>query len=324
MRRRFEDHTERVLYLRSIPVAAMLPPETLHVIASQLREREFPSGTPIQREGEPVTSMHLFVAGRVKLLRDGAEVGALAPPQSLGFLGILARGEASYDAIAAEETRSLELKTSALLEVMEDHFALYLASLRYVAERLLAELSELPAEVLSLPFTDAPAPVHELDLVERIFFLRTLGAFSRANVNALTVMSRGLVERRCPAGQVLWRVGEPPGAVAMIVSGTMSCETADGAKSFRYGRSTIAGGVEGLADRPRWFTATAETPLVFLEGHTDKLLDVLEDNAAMAAEFLAALATYLQLVVSKKIAAGQSTIGVPRNVSSLGAVPVGV
>jgi CRP-like cAMP-binding protein len=323
MRRRFEDHTERVLYLRSIPVAATQPANVLHVIASQLHEREFEKGAAIQREGEPVTSLHLFVAGKVKLLRGGAEVGALAPPQSIGFLDILARGEATYDAITDEPTRSLELKASALLEVMEDHFSLFTAALRYVGERLLAELFDLPSEALSLPFTEEPEPPHELDLVERIFYLRKISAFARANVNALTVMSRGLIERRYEPGEVLFRSGEPSGPAPMVVSGRILCKTPDGTKTFRYGPGTIAGGIESLADRPRWFTATAETRLVVLEGNTDKLLDVFEDNFVMAADFLAAVSTYLKMILSRKVAAGQSTLGVLRDVSALGAVPVG-
>jgi CRP-like cAMP-binding protein len=323
MPRRFEDHTERVLYLRSIPVAATQPADVLHVIASQLQPCEFEAGAAVQKEGSPVLSMHLFVGGKVKLLRGGVEVGELAPPQSLGFLGILARGEASYDAIASEPTRSLELRTSALIEVMEDHFSLFVAALRYVAERLLAELMELPSEALSLPFTDEPEPPHALDLVERIFYLRQIGAFSRANVNALTVMSRGLTERRYAPGDVLFRAGEPSGPAPMLVSGRLRCTTPDGARSFRYGPGTIAGGVESLAERPRWFDAVAETRVVVLEGHTDKLLDIFEDNFAMAIEFLAAVSSYLQLVLGRKIAAGQSTLGVPRDVSQLGAVPVG-
>jgi CRP-like cAMP-binding protein len=323
MRRRFEDHTERVLYLRSIPVAATQPAAVLHVIASQLREREYEKGAAVQREGEPVTSMHLFVGGKVQLLRGGAPVGTLTPPQSLGFLGILARGEASYDAIAAEPTRSLELTTSALLEVMEDHFSLYSAALKYVAERLLAEMSELPTEALALPFTDDPEPPRELDLVERIFYLRKIAAFAHANVNSLTVMSRRLVERRYAPGDVLFRVGDPSGLAPMIVSGYVRCTSGDGKKTFRYGPGTIVGGVESLADRPRWYTAVAETRLVILEGRTDTLVDLFEDNFIMAGDFLAAVSSYLQVILARKIAAGQSTLGVMRDVSSLGAVPVG-
>lgn len=42
-----------------------------------------------------------------------------------------------------------------------------------MAERLLAELMELPSEALGLPYKDEPMPESlELDLVERIFFLR--------------------------------------------------------------------------------------------------------------------------------------------------------
>src|SRR5262249_5733375 len=152
-------------------------------------------------------------------------------------------------------------------------FSICIATLRYLGERLLAELAEVPGETLSLPFADEPAPERALDLVERIFYLRRLGGFSRSNVNALTALSRTRVERRFELGEVGLRAGEPARAWQGIVSGRLACATPDG-KRFCYGPGTIAGGIETLADRPRWFTATAETKLVTLEGDTDRLFDV--------------------------------------------------
>ena len=43
--------------------------------------------------GEPIMAMEFLMEGKLSLVRGGHEIGTLAPPQSLGFLGILARGE---------------------------------------------------------------------------------------------------------------------------------------------------------------------------------------------------------------------------------------
>ena len=45
-------------------------------------------------------------------------------------------------------------RADALLDIMEDHSEMFFASLRYVAERLLAELKELPEEALNLQVGD--------------------------------------------------------------------------------------------------------------------------------------------------------------------------
>ena len=323
--RRIFDITERIIYLRSIPVAAALPPAVLHVLAGYMRERSFAVGHELLREGDPIESLILFTEGGVRLTRQGKAVGELVAPQTLGFLGILARGDSPYDARIEKETRALELRADALLEVMEDHFDFFAASIRYVAERLLQEVQELPEAALNLPFQDEPMPLEEeLDLVERIFFLRKIGAFSNANVNALAVVANQVVERRFGPGELLWRAGDPSVHSLMIVSGTVACASAGRTKRFRYGPGTIVGGVEGLAGQPHWYDVVTETPVLALEAHSDKLLDLFEENYAMAMDFMAALAGYLQHIINQKLAQGVTgVVAVPRDVSSLGAVPVG-
>ena len=41
---------------------------------------------------------------------------------------------------------------------------------------------------------------------------------------------------------------------------------------------------------PRWYEAVAETPVVALQGHMGVLVDVFEDNFAMAMDYLAVIA----------------------------------
>ncbi len=317
------DVTERIIYLRSIPVAASLPPRVLHAIAGHLRERSFAAGEVILRDADPIEGLLLFTEGGVRLTRKGQPKGELKAPQTLGFLGILSRSDSPYDAVVEAPSHALELPTDALLEVMEDHFEFFLATLRYVAERLLQELKELPEKALSLPFEDEPMPPQaELDLVERIFFLRKISAFSSANVNALAIVSNQVVERRYGKGELLWRVGATADTAVMLVSGTVACVSSAG-KRFRLGPGTIVGGVENLAGQPHWYDVHTETPVLILEARGDQLLDIFEENFAMAMNFLAAISGYLQFVVDQRIALGLGGIEVPREIHSLGVVPVG-
>lgn len=58
-------------------------------------------------------------------------------------------------------------------------------------------------------------------------------------------------EVRVKAGTTFCSVGEPAARVLFIVKGTVKCLTEDG-RELRYGPGTGAGGVETLADEPRW------------------------------------------------------------------------
>src|SRR4051812_38787407 len=104
---RLVDLTERMIYLRSIPVAAVLPSTVIKILAAELRDRSFGAGEMLRRGGEPIHGLHLLLEGRLSLVRKGNRFGELAPPQTLGFLGILARTDGTYEARADTEVRSL-------------------------------------------------------------------------------------------------------------------------------------------------------------------------------------------------------------------------
>src|SRR4051794_35973602 len=204
------DLTERMLHIRQIPVGAMLPAPVLRVIAEHLQERSFAKGTLLMRRGEPIEGLHMLTDGGVALTREGTSLGDLDAPQTLGFLGILARQDGPYDATAKNEVRAFELETDTLLELFEDHFELLAATLRYLADRLYFDMQELPTEALGMTPTDVGhVPDRPLDLVEKVVFLRTTSGFKESNVNALAAMARQMEEVRVKAGTRFWNIGDP-------------------------------------------------------------------------------------------------------------------
>lgn len=322
---RFVDLTERMIYLRSIPVASMLPTSVLKIIASSLTERQFAPGELLMKEGEPIGGLHLLTEGKVALVRKGAPFGALAPPQSLGFLGILARQEGTYHATAEVPVRSLELPSEVLTELLEDHFEFMHATCRYLTERLLYELQEMPAAALEsrLDGVDAQIPQHrDLDLVERVVWLRTLGAFTKTNLNALAAMAKQMIEVRMPDGARVWSRGDQPDCAFMVMAGRLKCHAEDG-RVWRAGPSSVNGGLEGMANKPRWYDMTADGPIAALKAPIGAFVGVLEDDFGLAQAFMARIAADLIGVLERKVAEGKSTVSVQRNVTNLGAVPVG-
>lgn len=317
------DLTEKMLHIRQIPVGAMLPTPVLRVVAAHLRERTFPAGTLLMRSGEPIDGLHMLTDGGVALTRAGAPLGDLDAPQTLGFLGILARQDGPYDATAKTEVRAFELETDTLLELFEDHFELLSATLRYLAERLYFDMLELPADALGIPPNDlGPAPDRPLDVVERVIFLRATSGLTQASVNALALMARQMREVRVKAGAPLWKVGDVAEGALFLVQGTVRCTTADG-REFRYGSGTGVGGVESLADKPRWYGVDAETDVVALQGSTPQLMDIFEHQCKMAMDFMAMLARAEIGLLARRAALGQKPLTAVRDLTKLSAVRVG-
>jgi CRP-like cAMP-binding protein len=317
------DLTERMLHLRQIPVAAMLPAPLVRTLAGAMRPRTFRAGRKVVEQGAPMDALLLLTDGGLRLERDGKPFGELRAPQTAGFLSILARQEAPWSAIADVETRALELETDTLLDLFADHFELLEATVRYLAERLWFEFQELPEEMLGMPPNDVgPVPNRTIDLVEKVIFLRKTSGFATANVNALATMSRQVEEARLPKGTELWRTGDRGDRVFFVLAGSIHCTTNDG-RTFRYGAGTGVGGIESIADRPRWYTATAETDLVGLWGQPENLLDLFEQQNRMAMDFVSMLARAQSGLLARKAMLGQNPLAVTRDAAKLGTVRYG-
>ncbi len=322
---RILDLTERMIYLRAIPVAAMLSPPVLKIVANQLRERQFREGEVLMREGGPISTLELLTEGSVTLVRKGIALGTLAAPQSLGLLGILARSEGTYDATAERETRTLTLDADEFIELLEEHPELLRATLQYLAERILHEMQESSSETLTSRLEGEGPPLpegRELDLVERIVWVRSRGAYTHANVNAVASMAKQFTQARYVAGEALWSLGAPADSSFWVLWGRISCVDALG-KRWLAGPGSVLGGLEAIAGRRRWYGLTAETAVVGLKSPIASYLDLLDDDFALAQGFLATLAAQLIGLIEESVARGKSSIGVLRDVTRLSSVPVG-
>ncbi len=322
--RRWVDVTERAIYLRSIPVAAELPQSVRHAVAHSLVERELEVGERALEKGKPVRALELVTSGCLRLENGDRFLGDIRPPQTVGFLNILARADAAYDAVATEPVHALELSADRFFELMEDHYPLLVATLRYFAQRLLYEMQELPQEALGFAPIEFPMPVpaRPLDLVERIFFLRCLTTYKKTNLGALTILAEHMSEVRVGPDTRLFSIGERSDFTLFLLSGTVVCDAADG-RSFQYGPGTAVGGVEALANQDRWYEARTRTPIVALRGRADALVSLMEDDFELGCDFITMLAKSLLGMMAAKASRGQAMSGDKRDVSNLGKVLVG-
>lgn len=302
-------HVERILALHKMPVLGSLASPDLALVAEVARERFFPKGARLFREGEPVQAMQVVVEGAVHITRKGRMVGHAGPGSAVGGIGVLARDEEGIEAVAEADTLTLEIGADALFELMEDQFFLFHHVLREVCLQIIEVVSRFPAAIEQLPPVTSTATrgARDLDLVGRIMFLRESEFFRRASINALAELSRGMAEVRFEAGQTIWTLGEPSGWVLILLDGYLACTTAAGYR-FRLGPGSPPGGLEATADAPRWYTGVAETPILALHGRMEWVLDLFEDNFDMGMDYLAVLARRLLDVMETTSAPDESRL----------------
>ncbi|HSB61857.1 MAG TPA: cyclic nucleotide-binding domain-containing protein [Vicinamibacteria bacterium] len=279
---------QRILYLKSQPTLATLPAAELAVVAEQAQERFFPAGSVLLREGQPVGAVYFVVDGALAVHRRGAFVGRVKPGAGVGGLSLFARDPEGVQAVAETDTLAIELDADTVLEVLEDRFQILHHILRDFC-RQVVELSVRRRLDLTKGFPEWTLridPGRELDLVERIFFLRQMQAFQRASINALAELSRALTQVRFEPEVTLWSVGEPAPGIYLILSGQVRATSEARGLSFRPGPGFPLGALEAMAEVPRWYDATTETPLVALQGSVEAVIDVFEDNFEMAMDFL--------------------------------------
>jgi CRP-like cAMP-binding protein len=280
----------RLLALRKLPMLATLPTEELAFVAERSREHLFPRGSALLREGEPIAALRFVVEGRVHMTRRGLRLGHANPGAAVGGLGMLAREDLGIGAIAEQDTLVLEFDADDVFEILEDRFAVLHHILREMAGDVVRLAKRLPpGSRPPFPRMEGLLPPRDLDLVERILFLRQTAAFSRSSINALAELSRGLSEVSFDPGVTLWREGEASAGTLLLLSGRVRC-TSESGLAFEAGPGVPLGSIDAVAELPRWFHALTETRVVALHADREGLIDVFEDNTDMAFDYLAVLA----------------------------------
>jgi CRP/FNR family cyclic AMP-dependent transcriptional regulator len=298
---------ERILSLKKIPMLSGLSPEDLAAVADFARERFFPKGSVLLREGEPIPALYALLEGRVHLTRQGRVLGHVTSGGVVGGAAIFARDPEGLGAVAETDTLAIELLADAALEIFEDHFPILHHVLCEVCGWLIDLVVRLPPQLYRdlFPEGDGPgAPAGDLDLVERILFLRRVPLFAQSSIDALAELSWGLAEKVFPPGTRLWEHGDESGTMLLVVAGTVSCPARGGDAAFVAGPGAALGAIESMAERPRWHGAVTQTSVTALQGHIEGLIDVFEDNFDMAMDYLAVMARAQIRILEMRVSAG--------------------
>lgn len=305
---------QRLMYLRTLPLFGSLPSEELAVLAEHTRERFYRRGRALLRGDQPVDAIHLLVRGEVQVRHQGHLVRTFRSRDAVGVMALLARSHEAVDAIALEDVISLELRGEVLYEIFEERFSMLFHVLQATCRLLRHERLQMPAGGYSRTAGEGmTCPTRPLDLVERTFFLRRSLPFAKSSLLGLGQMARHLREVRLDPRAPVWSIGDDATHILLLVCGRVRCRTEEG-ETFRFGGGDGLGMIDMLAERPRWYDACAEHPIVALELERELLLDVLEDHVDVAMDCLSRMASDVLQVFQKRARAAHGSdvpVGLP-------------
>lgn len=283
---------QRVLTLRSFDGLGRLDIDALTLIAEYARYRRYPAGAAVLREQQRIESIHLVVDGVLEVERRRVHIAEIGRGETAGILSVLAHDDNGVRAVARRETCTLEVPVDVFLAAYEENFSLVRNSLRLSASTLLDRRHELPAAAGD----DTPAlgarRERAMTLAEHVIELRKNPLFGASNVDATLELARHLQPIRLQPGERLWEIGDTSSYSLRVDYGRVRCRNAGGEESV-VGGGFVLGLLPALADRPRGFSAVAETEVFGYRNDLETFLAVLESHFPLGMDLLEAFSRSL-------------------------------
>jgi CRP-like cAMP-binding protein len=302
---------QRVLLLSKFEAFRDLAPAELTVLAENAQVRRFKRGARLFRPGAVIHSAHFVVHGRVGIRREGEQVREFGNQSVIGGLSAFMGQPETLEYVALEDTVTLELRREDMEDVFEDNFRIFIGVLAAMARALL-ELRQKLASEAGFPAVGngkASREFDELGLVEKIFLLRENMNFAQTRIEALADLAQESQHISFEPDTVLWQVGDVSDHSLMLVSGIIECQNET--QRFAFDPGSTVGGLDSVAQVPRWYEARARTPVLALRIETQRLLDVIEDNMEMGIDMLRVFATDLRQLQERLDIAGSNRPSAP-------------
>lgn len=279
---------ELLLALKTVPPFSSVPPEDLALFVERGQPRTFEPGALVHEAGTPMRAIHLVLSGRVAERRAGRPWAVREAYELVG--GVDALAETGDDVVVTAEstTQTLELDRETVIDVCYDRFAVLATVTAGIASTSIAARRRLGASAgYAAPAGEArTAAAARLDLGDRMAAIRALPVFAATRVHTLGQVAATTRAVTIEVGRAAWQAGDPADHLLVLLAGTIACATADGAQRFTLGPGDVAGDLDALAAAPRWYAATATSPVRALRVPIADLLDVLEDDPETAVDAL--------------------------------------
>ena len=128
---------ERLLLLKRLPIAEGLPAEGFVPLAQHAVERRFAAGATVVPAGALLPALFLVAEGRLQIERGGRPAASIGRGDVAGALEVIAHTPSAATIRAAADTLLLEIPADMLFDVYEDHFGIFMATVRNIAGALL-------------------------------------------------------------------------------------------------------------------------------------------------------------------------------------------
>ena len=135
---------ERLLLLKRLPIADGLPAEGFVPLAQHAVERRFAAGATVIQKGAFLPALFLVADGRLQIERGDRPAVSIGRGDVTGALEVMAHQPSGATIRAAADTLLLEIPADTLFDVYEDHFGIFMATVRNLAEALLKADTALP------------------------------------------------------------------------------------------------------------------------------------------------------------------------------------
>jgi len=283
---------DRVLMLRTMPMFEGLGPIQLAAIAQHSAERLVPRGSTVRVPGEGTGSVLLVVEGELEDAAGGSHQ-TFTRGESAGFVEFLAGSGRSLTLEATLDTMLLELDWDAQLDVCEEHFAVIMSYVAFLASRLVERTQVLgTSEHGPIPLIAAQQFNTALDFNERLLLLSRSGAFSSGCLDALSELSAHAMELSLGTGERIWTAGQEADSFILIASGALRLDDQDGGSAI-YRAGTAAGMAESLSPYYRRFSAETIEPTTALRIQIESFMDILEDHFDLSLDVMSTLSRRL-------------------------------
>jgi len=112
---------KELLLLQGVPFLAPLAPPVLEQLALGMRQRRFPAGATIVRQGEQAAQFFVIDEGTARVTVDGAQIRTLTPGQYFGEIGLLRDVPRTATITADTELSTYSIEREPFLEAVTGH-----------------------------------------------------------------------------------------------------------------------------------------------------------------------------------------------------------
>ena len=260
--------------LDDLPLLQFLPPDSQELVRNAFTAATYPFGAVIVREGEPGDAYYVLTAGHARVVKnaqngaaDEISLNVLRPGDTFGEIGLLDSARRAVTVRASSDIEVLRLDKS-------------------VFDALVRSKPEIRQYV-------------ELQVKHRHLhaFLTEFTPLARLPMAALQGMIEHLEPIEMPAGEAVFREGDPPGPLFIVEEGQLRVFTESGGRRRNVGylrTGDFFGEVSALCDTARTDTVETLSPcrlLVLTPGAYQRLLD---DQPEFRAQMEMRLPAYAQ------------------------------